>query len=447
MPASLPPTSTRCFRPVLRSNVLLPVGISFYTFTQIAFLVDAYRGKVARYALPHYALFVTYFPHLIAGPILHHKDMIPQFERGESKAAACASHSLRPDHLRHRAVQEDLSRRRHPAACVALAFGPATPSFDQAWIGALAYTFQLYFDFSGYSDMAIGMSLMFGIFLPLNFNSPYKATSIIDFWRRWHMTLSQFLRDYLYIPLGGNRRGRMLRYVNLMVTMVLGGLWHGAAWTFVLWGALHGLYLCINHAWNNYGPAIATALCASGEYRRVRPDVSLGRRRLAFSPSRWWREHPSSTRLFLSWSEIFLMNPIILLIEDDAQIRRFLRASLVTQGYELIEAGTGRDGLALAASRVPEIVLLDLGLPDMEGLDVIKQLRAWSSVPIIVLSARGQERDKVANLDAGADDYLTKPFGIGELLARIRVALRKSLSGRRKPANAFLCFGQGQGGF
>ena len=121
----------------------------------------------------------------------------------------------------------------------------------------LAYTFQLYFDFSGYSDMAIGISLMFGIFLPLNFNSPYKATSIIDFWRRWHMTLSQFLRDYLYIPLGGNRHGPMLRYVNLAITMLLGGLWHGAAWTFVVWGALHGAYLCINHVWNKYGPKIA----------------------------------------------------------------------------------------------------------------------------------------------------------------------------------------------
>jgi alginate O-acetyltransferase complex protein AlgI len=118
----------------------------------------------------------------------------------------------------------------------------------------LAYTFQLYFDFSGYSDMAIGISLMFGIFLPLNFNSPYKAVSIVDFWRRWHMTLSQFLRDYLYIPLGGNRHGRLLRYVNLMITMLLGGLWHGAAWTFVVWGALHGVYLCFNHAWSNYGP-------------------------------------------------------------------------------------------------------------------------------------------------------------------------------------------------
>ena len=237
-------------------DILLPVGISFYTFTQIAFLVDAYRGNVARYALPHYALFVTYFPHLIAGPILHHKDMIPQFERAELK---------RPDaHLILCGIiifaiglfkKTCLADGIQPF--VGLAFGPTPPSFGQAWIGALAYTSQLYFDFSGYSDMAIGISLMFGIFLPLNFNSPYKATSIIDFWRRWHMTLSQFLRDYLYIPLGGNRHGPWLRYVNLAITMLLGGLWHGAAWTFVVWGALHGTYLCINHAWNNFGPAIA----------------------------------------------------------------------------------------------------------------------------------------------------------------------------------------------
>jgi alginate O-acetyltransferase complex protein AlgI len=240
----------------LTVNVLLPVGISFYTFTQIAFLVDAYRGKVARYALPYYVLFVTYFPHLIAGPILHHKDMIPQFEREKTK---------RPDaHLILWGLvifsiglfkKTCLADGIQPY--VALAFGPAAPSFDQAWIGALAYTSQLYFDFSGYSDMAIGISLMFGVFLPLNFNSPYKAASIVDFWRRWHMTLSQFLRDYLYVPLGGNRRGRILRYLNLMITMVLGGLWHGAAWTFVIWGTLHGGYLCINHAWSNYGPAVA----------------------------------------------------------------------------------------------------------------------------------------------------------------------------------------------
>src|SRR6201996_3756636 len=237
-------------------NILLPVGISFYTFTQIAFLVDAYRGKVAHYALPHYALFVTYFPHLIAGPILHHRDMIPQFESAEAKRPnphliLCGLIIFAIGLFKKTCLADGIQ------PLVALAFGPATPSFDQAWIGALAYTFQLYFDFSGYSDMAIGISLMFGIFLPLNFNSPYKAVSIIDFWRRWHMTLSQFLRDYLYIPLGGNRRGRVMRYVNLMLTMVLGGLWHGAAWTFVAWGALHGVYLCINHAWNHFGPSIA----------------------------------------------------------------------------------------------------------------------------------------------------------------------------------------------
>jgi alginate O-acetyltransferase complex protein AlgI len=237
-------------------NILLPVGISFYTFTQIAFLVDAYRGNVARYALPHYALFVSYFPHLIAGPILHHRDMIPQFESERSKRPdphliLCGLIIFAIGLFKKTCLADGIQ------PLVAPAFGANTPSFDQAWIGALAYTFQLYFDFSGYSDMAIGISLMFGIFLPLNFNSPYKATSIIDFWRRWHMTLSQFLRDYLYIPLGGNRRGRTLRYVNLMVTMLLGGLWHGAAWTFVAWGALHGAYLCVNHAWSNYGPAVA----------------------------------------------------------------------------------------------------------------------------------------------------------------------------------------------
>lgn len=169
----------------LTVDILLPVGISFYTFTQIAFLVDAYRGKVAHYALPHYALFVTYFPHLIAGPILHHKDMIPQFEAAESRRPnahliLCGLIIFGIGLFKKTALADGIQPLVSPA------FGPAAPSFDQAWIGALAYTFQLYFDFSGYSDMAIGISLMFGIFLPLNFNSPYKAHNIIDFWRRWH---------------------------------------------------------------------------------------------------------------------------------------------------------------------------------------------------------------------------------------------------------------------
>ena len=182
--------------------------------------------------------------------------MIPQFERAEAKQPhahliLCGLIIFAIGLFKKTCLADGIQ------PLVAQAFGPNTPTFDQAWIGVLAYTFQLYFDFSGYSDMAIGMSLMFGIFLPLNFNSPYKATRIIDFWRRWHMTLSQFLRDYLYIPLGGNRRGPALRYVNLMITMLLGGLWHGAAWTFVVWGALHGVYLCINHAWNRFGPDVA----------------------------------------------------------------------------------------------------------------------------------------------------------------------------------------------
>jgi alginate O-acetyltransferase complex protein AlgI len=244
------------FATTLSVKILLPVGISFYTFTQIAFLVDAYRGNVARYALPHYALFVTYFPHLIAGPILHHKDMIPQFERAEAQRPhahliLCGLIIFGIGLFKKTGLADGIQ------PLVALAFGQVAPSFDQAWIGALAYTFQLYFDFSGYSDMAIGISLMFGIFLPLNFNSPYKATSIIDFWRRWHMSLSQFLRDYLYIPLGGNRHGSARRYLNLMTTMLLGGLWHGAAWTFVIWGGLHGAYLCLNHAWNYLVPPIS----------------------------------------------------------------------------------------------------------------------------------------------------------------------------------------------
>jgi len=253
------------FSTALTVNNLLPVGISFYTFTQVAFLVDAYRGEVAHYELPLYALFVCYFPHLIAGPILHHKDMIPQFERAESKRPdphliLCGLIIFAVGLFKKTCLADGIQ------PLVVLAFGPSIPSFDQAWIGALAYTFQLYFDFSGYSDMAIGISLMFGIFLPLNFNSPYKATSIIDFWRRWHMTLSQFLRDYLYIPLGGNRHGASLRYVNLMITMVLGGFWHGAAWTFAAWGTLHGVYLCINHAWNHCGPTVAPRFAAAASF-------------------------------------------------------------------------------------------------------------------------------------------------------------------------------------
>jgi len=233
-------------------TILLPLGISFFTFTQIAFLVDAWRGEAKEFNFVHYTLFVTYFPHLIAGPVLHHREMMPQFARAatyrldwENIAVGLAIFVIG---IFKKVVLADGIAPHANAVFLAAEHGQALSLLD-AWGGALAYTFQLYFDFSGYSDMAIGLSRMFGVNLPLNFDSPYKARNISDFWRRWHMTLSRFLRDYLYIALGGNRKGAWRRHINLFVTMVLGGLWHGAGWTFVVWGALHGLYLMVNHAW------------------------------------------------------------------------------------------------------------------------------------------------------------------------------------------------------
>jgi len=235
--------------------ILLPLGISFFTFTQIAFLVDAYKGLAREYNPINYLLFVTYFPHLIAGPILHHKEMMPQFDSSAIFRPNLESLSLGLSlFVIGLAKKLLLADSLAPYADIAFASAPHIDlTFAEAWGGALAYTLQIYFDFSGYSDMAIGLSRAIGIRIPLNFNSPYKADSIIDFWRRWHMTLSRFLRDYLYFPLGGNRKGPYRRYVNLMITMLLGGLWHGAGWTFIIWGGLHGLYLTINHVWRSAG--------------------------------------------------------------------------------------------------------------------------------------------------------------------------------------------------
>jgi D-alanyl-lipoteichoic acid acyltransferase DltB (MBOAT superfamily) len=230
-------------------DIVLPIGISFFTFTQIAFLVDTYQGKVKEYRFTHYVLFVTYFPHLIAGPVLHHKEMMPQFAEPKTYLPAAGNFAIGLSiFIMGLAKKVLIADPLAPLASAVFAVD-AHPGLIEAWLGALAYTFQLYFDFSGYSDMAIGLSRLFGIRLPLNFNSPYKAENIIDFWRRWHMTLSRFLRDYLYIPLGGNRNGPFARYRNLFVTMLLGGLWHGAGWTFVIWGGLHGIYLAVNHGW------------------------------------------------------------------------------------------------------------------------------------------------------------------------------------------------------
>ncbi len=234
-------------------QIILPLAISFFTFQQIAYLVDAYRGITKEYKFSHYALFVTFFPQLIAGPIVHHKEMLPQFMQQrtlqphiENIVIGLTIFSIG---LFKKVVLADGVAQYSTPVFDAAAAGE-TLSFFEAWGGALAYTLQLYFDFSGYSDMAIGAARLFGIRLPLNFHSPYKSTNIIEFWRRWHITLSRFLRDYVYIPLGGSRRGKMRRYFNLMATMLLGGLWHGAGWTFVVWGGLHGLYLVVNHAWH-----------------------------------------------------------------------------------------------------------------------------------------------------------------------------------------------------
>src|SRR5574337_1995647 len=232
--------------------IVLPLGISFFTFTQIEFLGDAWRGEAREFNFVHYALFVTYFPHLIAGPVLHHREMMPQFGRAETYRLEWQNIAIGLTifafGIFKKVVMADGIAPHANAVFHAADAGQRLTLLD-AWGGALAYTFQLYFDFSGYSDMAIGLSRMFGVSLPLNFNSPYKALNISDFWRRWHMTLSRFLRDYLYITLGGNLHGPVRRYVNLLLTMVLGGLWHGAGWPFVVWGALHGAYLVVNHAW------------------------------------------------------------------------------------------------------------------------------------------------------------------------------------------------------
>ncbi len=232
-------------------SIILPIGISFFTFQQIAFLVDAYKGKVEHTNPLDYGLFVTFFPQLIAGPIVHHSDVMPQFARRlrlEPHYFSTGASLFTIGLFKKLVVADGLAPIANFVFGQADKGEPLTAAVSA--IGLLAYTFQLYFDFSGYSDMAIGLGLMMGIRLPINFLSPYKAASVIDFWRRWHITLSRFLRDYLYIPLGGNRKGKVRRYINLMITMLLGGLWHGASWNFVIWGGLHGLYLMINHAWN-----------------------------------------------------------------------------------------------------------------------------------------------------------------------------------------------------
>ena len=242
------------------TNLLLPLAISFFTFQQIAYLVDSYKKETNEYSFLNYALFVSFFPQLIAGPIVHHKEMMPQFMNVSNKVK------------NYRNIAMGLfifSIGLFKKVVIADTFAVwATQGFDvastlnlfEAWATSLSYTFQLYFDFSGYTDMAIGLALLFNIRLPINFNSPYKATNIQDFWRRWHITLSRFLRDYVYIPLGGNKKGDCRTYTNLMATFLLGGLWHGAGWTFVFWGFLHGLAVMVQRLWSKFGVKLWTWL-------------------------------------------------------------------------------------------------------------------------------------------------------------------------------------------
>ena len=242
-------------------NLVLPLAISFFTFQQIAFLVDSYRNESEEVDFINYALFVTFFPQLIAGPIVHHREMMPQFRDRSNQV------------LKYENVSVGLfilALGLFKKIVIADTFGSwATPGFDEAlsltflegWAVSLSYTFQLYFDFSGYTDMAIGAALMFNIRLPLNFNSPYKSLSISEFWKRWHITLGRFFKDYVYIPLGGNRGSDGATYRNLLITFLLVGLWHGQEWTFVLWGGVHGMALVVERLWGEQNIKLPKFLC------------------------------------------------------------------------------------------------------------------------------------------------------------------------------------------
>ena len=232
-------------------NIVLPLAISFFTFQQIAYIVDSYEGKTKEYDFLTYALFVTFFPQLIAGPIVHHKEMMPQFANLRNrfinhKNISIGLFLLAIGLFKKVMIADNLS----PFVIMSYENIPVL-TFFESWCVSICYTMQLYFDFSGYCDMAMGIGYLFNIILPQNFNSPYIADSIQDFWRRWHMTLSRFLKDYIYIPLGGNRNGQFKTYRNLFLTFLIGGIWHGANWTFIIWGAMHGIMICIHRFWKN----------------------------------------------------------------------------------------------------------------------------------------------------------------------------------------------------
>ena len=239
-------------------HLILPLGISFFTFQVIAYLVDCYKGYVSDFNLRRFAFSISFYPHLIAGPILHYSDVMPQLRDHIVFDARQFSQGLflfAVGLFKKSVIADRIADKVDP-----LFAAHTVLQFFESWVSAIGYGLQVYFDFSGYSDMAIGIGLMFGIILPQNFNSPYQANSITDFWKRWHMTLSRFLRDYVYIPLGGNRNGFGWGLFAAAITMIIGGFWHGAAWTFVLWGVLHGLFIGIHRLWMKAGARMAEPL-------------------------------------------------------------------------------------------------------------------------------------------------------------------------------------------
>lgn len=340
-------------------DILLPMGISFFTFTQIAFLADAYKGIAKEYNPIHYVLFVTYFPHLIAGPVLHHKQMMPQFKLPETYRInwnnLAIGLTIFAIGLFKKVVIADNIAPHSDTLFLAAREGKDLLLIE-AWTAALAYTLQLYFDFSGYSDMAIGLSRLFNVKLPLNFDSPYRSLNISEFWRRWHMTLSAFLRDYLYIPLGGNRSGHVRRYANLMTTMVLGGLWHGANWTFVVWGALHGFYLVVNHGWQ--------ALCTSMNIPAIGPL--------------WLRQ-------FLAWLITFLAVVVAWVFfraESFAEASIVLKGMIGIGGVSLPE---GQQALAQAFAGLGLAAQFDGWLPHLPGVSPAKVWLSMAAAGFVAL--------------------------------------------------------------
>ncbi|MCD6322109.1 MAG: MBOAT family protein [Clostridiales bacterium] len=306
-------------------TILLPIGISFFTFQKIAFLIDLYQGKVKTFNLMDYALFITFFPQLIAGPIVHHSEMMPQFAKlGKMSSRMMAMGiTIFIFGLSKKILLADTAARYVSPQFDAISNG-VIPDLLMAWSAALSYTAQIYFDFSAYSDMAIGIGLMFGIKLPVNFDSPYKSASIIEFWRRWHITLSRFLRDYLYIPLGGNRKGSGRRYMNLYITMLLGGIWHGAGWTFLVWGALHGIYLIFNHGWHRL-------------YEKLSLNISKS-----------------------NWLYVLLARVITLLAVIVAWV--FFRAANIDTALDVLRGMSGQYGLSLSNPALPVESLTGLAI-------------------------------------------------------------------------------------